>query len=145
MATGERIKFLRKLRGMTQKYLGLSIGFDKKAADVRMAQYESGTRKPKENLVKDIANTLEVSPHALTVPNIDSYIELMHTFFALEDFFALFFMLPLTFFTIPFPIPLTLSKSSGDFNLVVFLYLIIEAAFFSPIPEILISSALLAV
>lgn len=89
MATGERIKFIRKLRGMTQKYLGMTIGFDKKAADVRMAQYESGTRKPKEKLVNNIANALEVSPHALTVPDIDSYISLMHTLFALEDLYGI--------------------------------------------------------
>ena len=88
MATGERIKFIRNLRGMTQKLLGMTIGFDEKSADVRMAQYESGTRTPKENLVNDIANALEVSPHALSVPNIDSYIDLMHTLFALEDLYG---------------------------------------------------------
>lgn len=89
MATGERIKFIRNLRGMTQKYLGMIIGFDNKAADVRIAQYESGARKPKENLINTLANALEVSPQALTVPNIDSYINLMHTLFALEDLYGL--------------------------------------------------------
>ena len=47
MAIGERIRFLRNLRGMTQKYLGFAIGFPEKTADIRMAQYESGTRTPK--------------------------------------------------------------------------------------------------
>lgn len=85
MAIGERIRFLRNLRGMTQKWLGSAVGFPEKAADVRMAQYESGTRTPKENLVNDLARVLEVSPAALDVPNIESYIGLMHTLFALED------------------------------------------------------------
>ena len=89
MATGERIKFIRNLRGMTQKYLGMIMGFDENAADVRIAQYESGTRKPKEKLIDNFAEVLEVSPHALTVPNIDSYIDLMHTLFALEDLYGL--------------------------------------------------------
>lgn len=85
MAIGERIKFIRNLRGMTQKYLGMAIGFDEKTADVRLAQYESGTRTPKEKLVGELANALEVSTHALTVPDIESDIGLMHTLFALED------------------------------------------------------------
>ncbi|MDY0256606.1 helix-turn-helix transcriptional regulator [Gudongella oleilytica] len=85
MAIGERIRFIRTLRGMTQKYLGQSIGFDEKTADVRMAQYEAGTRKPKADLTKSLADALDVSPYALDVPDIDSNIGLMHTFFALED------------------------------------------------------------
>ncbi|MDL2218751.1 helix-turn-helix domain-containing protein [Ruminococcaceae bacterium OttesenSCG-928-O06] len=85
MAIGERIHFLRNLRGMTQKYLGQAVGFPEKTADVRMAQYESGTRTPKADLTKTLANILEVSPHALDVPDIDSDIGLMHTLFTLED------------------------------------------------------------
>ena len=50
MAIGERIRFFRNLRGMTQKSLGMSIGFAEKTADIRMAQYESGTRTQKKSL-----------------------------------------------------------------------------------------------
>ena len=85
MAIGERIRFFRNLRGMTQKYLGQAVGFDEKTADVRMAQYESGTRTPKADLKNALAQTLEVSPNALAVPDIDSNIGLMHTLFTLED------------------------------------------------------------
>jgi transcriptional regulator with XRE-family HTH domain len=85
MAIGERIRFIRNLRGMTQKYLGISVGFDEKTADVRMAQYESGTRTPKADLTKFLAASLDVSPHALDVPDIDSNVGLMHTLFTLED------------------------------------------------------------
>ena len=89
MAIGERIRFIRNLRGMTQKYLGMQIGFGEKTADVRMAQYESGTRTPKENYVADIANALDVSPKALDLPDIDSYVGLAHTLFALEDLYGI--------------------------------------------------------
>ena len=89
MAIGERIRFIRNMRGITQKSLGTAIGFDDKTADVRMAQYESGTRTPKEKLVTNLANVLDVSPHALAVPNIDSDVGLMHTLFAIEDLFGL--------------------------------------------------------
>jgi transcriptional regulator with XRE-family HTH domain len=85
MAIGERIRFFRNLRGITQKYLGMAIGFAEKTADVRMAQYESGTRTPKADLTATLAKTLDVSPNALNIPNIDSNIGLMHTLFALED------------------------------------------------------------
>lgn len=85
MAIGERIHFLRNLRGMTQKYLGRAVGFPEKTADVRMAQYESGTRTPKADLTKSLAAALDVSPQALDIPEIDNDIGLMHTLFALED------------------------------------------------------------
>ena len=32
MAIGERIRFFRNLRGMTQKYLGQEVGFPEKTA-----------------------------------------------------------------------------------------------------------------
>ena len=50
MAIGERIHFFRTLRGMTQKYLGMALGFPEKSADVRLAQYENGSRTPKADL-----------------------------------------------------------------------------------------------
>ncbi len=85
MAIGERIRFIRNLRGMTQKWLGQAVGFPQKTADVRMAQYESGSRTPKEDLVKALAYVLEVSPLALSIPDIDSDLGFIHTMFAIED------------------------------------------------------------
>ena len=89
MAIGERIRFFRNLRGMTQKYLGQVVGFPEKTADIRMAQYESGSRTPKAELTESLAGALGVSPLALSVPDIDSYIGLMHTLFTLEDLYGL--------------------------------------------------------
>lgn len=89
MAIGERIRFFRNLRGMTQKYLGHVVEFPEKTADIRMAQYESGSRTPKADLTNTLAQVFEVSPQALTVPDIDSYIGLMHTLFTLEDLYGL--------------------------------------------------------
>ena len=89
MAIGERIRFFRNLRGMTQKYLGQMVGFPEKTADIRMAQYESGSRSPKAELTENLAGALGVSPLALSVPDIDSYLGLMHTLFTLEDRYGL--------------------------------------------------------
>ena len=89
MAIGERIHFFRTMRGMTQKYLGMALGFPEKSADVRLAQYENGSRTPKADVTAALAQALDVSPKALDVPDIDSYIGLMHTLFTLEDRYGL--------------------------------------------------------
>lgn len=89
MAIGERMHFFRTLRGMTQKYLGQMIGFSEKTADVRIAQYESGKRGPKDEMINQLADVFDVAPEALKVPDIDNYIGLMHTLFTLEDRYGL--------------------------------------------------------
>ena len=89
MAIGERIHFFRIMRGMTQKYLGMEMGFPEGSADVRMAQYETGSRTPKADLTKTLADYFEISTNALTVPDIDTDIGLIHTLFVLEDIHGL--------------------------------------------------------
>ena len=85
MAIGERIRFFRNLRGMTQKALGMAVGFPEQSADIRIAQYESGTRTPKPDLTSELARILGVSSQALNVPDINNHIALAHTLFVLED------------------------------------------------------------
>lgn len=68
MAIGERIHFFRLLRGMTQKYLGMAVGFPEKSADVRVAQYETGSRTPKADLTAALAQVLDVSPPRTLCP-----------------------------------------------------------------------------
>lgn len=89
MAIGERIRFIRNQRGMTQKWLGIKVGYPEKTADIRIAQYESGSRGPKDELIKKLAEVLDVSTAALTVPDIESYVGIMHTLFTLEDLYGL--------------------------------------------------------
>ena len=89
MAIGERIRFFRNLKGMTQKYLGVKLGFPEKTADIRMAQYESGSRTPKEELTNELAELFGISASALNVPDIESYNGLMHTLFVLEDLYGI--------------------------------------------------------
>lgn len=89
MAFGKRIKFFRNRKGMKQKELGEILGFLGKTSDVRVAQYETEARTPKTDLVKEMAQIFDVSPRAINVPNIDSYLGLMHTLFALEDMYGI--------------------------------------------------------
>ena len=74
---------------MTLKYLSMAVDFPEKSADVRLAQYETGSRIPKAGLTVALAQVLDVSPHALSVSDIDSYVGLMHTLFTLEDNYGL--------------------------------------------------------
>lgn len=89
MAFGKRIKFFRNRKGMKQKELGELLGFLGKTSDVRVAQYETEARTPKADLVKEMAQIFGVSPRAINVPNIDSYLGLMHTLFTLEDMYGI--------------------------------------------------------
>ena len=89
MAFGKRIKFFRNRKGMKQKELGELLGFLGKTSDVRVAQYETEARTPKVDLVKEMAQIFDVSPRAINIPNIDSYLGFMHTLFALEDMYGL--------------------------------------------------------
>lgn len=77
------------MRGMTQKYLGMLVCFPERSADVHLAQYETGSRKPKADLTAALAQALDVAPKTLDVPDIDRYIGLMHTLFTLEYIYGL--------------------------------------------------------
>ena len=67
MSPGKRIRSFRLKRGMTQRALGRAVGFPAKTADIRIAQYESGARTPKHDLLCAFAQTLEVPVSALEV------------------------------------------------------------------------------
>lgn len=92
MGVGERIRWFRKRKDLTQRELGLKVGFTNKTADLRIRQYETRLRNPKEDTIRDLAQVFEVAEEALAVPDIDSYIGLMHTLFALEDLYGLTIM-----------------------------------------------------
>ena len=85
MTIGEKIKYARNLRGLTQKELGLKLGFDEKSADVRIAQYESGTRTPKADLLSEIANLLDVNISFLKNPSLENTETFIHLLFVLEQ------------------------------------------------------------
>ena len=87
MIIGDRIKHFRNRKGLTQKELGEAIGFDNRTADVRIAQYEKGTRNPKKKYTDKIAEVLNINERALEIPEIDTtdYISFFQFLFALED------------------------------------------------------------
>lgn len=62
MLIGERIKRIRSFRGLTQAEFGIALGFDAKNAAVRVAQYESNYRAPKEDMINQMADILNANP-----------------------------------------------------------------------------------
>ena len=60
MKLGARIRKIRMFRNITQKELGRRLGYGENSADVRIAQYESGQRTPKQETLIRIAEILEV-------------------------------------------------------------------------------------
>ena len=88
MAFGKRLRFFRTRKGLTQKQVGEAAGFKGNTSEVRMAQYETEARTPKEPLIQQLSEMYGVSPRAIKVPDIDSELGLMHTLFALEDMYG---------------------------------------------------------
>lgn len=80
---GEKIKKFRLIRKATQ----LDLGYHVKLNDLRVRQYETGKRNPKEDLVEKFAEALDVEPAALSNTEPDTIDGLMHTLFDLEDTF----------------------------------------------------------
>jgi len=89
VAIGERIKRVRNLRKLTQKELGLAIGFEENTADVRVAQYESGTRTPKEDMLQKIAEVLDVNYRSLYEPTLYAAEDVMYTLFELDEHYGI--------------------------------------------------------
>lgn len=80
---GARIRKIRTEKGLSQADLGSMVGL---TAD-RIQKYENGARKPKTDLLKQIASALGVSTLALVDPNTTSYIGAMFALFELEEHF----------------------------------------------------------
>ncbi|MCQ2077351.1 MAG: helix-turn-helix transcriptional regulator [Bacteroidaceae bacterium] len=85
MKIGEKIRKFRLIRQATQ----LDLGYHVKLSDLRVGQYETGKRNPKDDLVERFAQALDVEPAALSNNEPDTIDGLMHTLFDLEETFNL--------------------------------------------------------
>lgn len=84
MSIGSIIRALRMKKGLTQRQLGVMLGFNESNADVRVAQYESANKVPRKDLLERIANVLDVDVSFLN-PDIRNPIGKMQLLFSLED------------------------------------------------------------
>ena len=85
MTIGERIKRIRTFRNMTQAELGLALGFEGKNQAVRITQYETNYRVPKNDMIFEIAKILNCNYKALSNYDSGSAEDIMETFFWLEE------------------------------------------------------------
>lgn len=84
MTVGEKIKYIRTFRSMTQQQLGVAIGLPAKGADNRVAQYETNYRVPKKDMLMDMAKVLDVNYINFIPPVSGSAEDIMQTFFWLD-------------------------------------------------------------
>lgn len=83
---GKKLKKYRSLKGLTQKELGLMIGFSNATADSRIRKYEKNLMAPKADIKEKLVNSLEIDPAALSYTEINSTEELIYLFLLLEDY-----------------------------------------------------------
>lgn len=65
MQIGERIKKIREFRNLSQKELGIAVGFPEKSASARFTQYEIGSRIPKLETINILCKVLKCNPSNL--------------------------------------------------------------------------------
>lgn len=85
MTFGEKIRKFRVLNGMTQKELGMAVGFPVATADSRIRKYESGKMSPKKEIKEKLIAALDVDESALTKTEISNVEDVMHLLFELEE------------------------------------------------------------
>lgn len=78
---GQRLKFVRKYRCMTQKELGILLGYPEDQADIRIAQYENNSRKPKTKTIEKLASVLDVSTAVFSTTICSSREDLLQSLF----------------------------------------------------------------
>ncbi len=77
---GQRIREIRMSQGISQVELGKRVGL----TGERIQKYEKGTRKPKLELLKQIAKALGVETQALADPIVCTYEGAMYSLFEME-------------------------------------------------------------
>lgn len=87
--SGQTIKFCRKTAGLTQKELGLLLGFPESNAEIRVAQYEANARFPRDEMTKRIAQILNISKYAISKPSLENELAAIHTLMKIDLMYGL--------------------------------------------------------
>ena len=89
MTRGKKIRKYRVLKGLTQRELGLAVGFSEATADSRIRKYELDIIKPKDSMREKIARALEVDLSAISDIDIATYEDVMRVLFLFEEAFGM--------------------------------------------------------
>lgn len=85
MTVGERIKKIRIFRKLTMDELGAALGFEGKNMSVRVSQYETGDRIPREDMIMKLAKALHCNYKALSDYSLGTAEDIIETLFWLEE------------------------------------------------------------
>lgn len=73
------------MKNLTQKDLGIKVGFSAATADSRIRKYEKDIMAPKNDIRQKIADALDIDLSALSDINIESYEDIMQILFLFEE------------------------------------------------------------
>ena|GEM_PF-27855 len=85
IAFNAKLKAVREFRGLTQKALGIQMGYDEKTADARIRHYEMGKITPKRLGMEKLAEILRVNIINFAVDESGSLEHIMQMFFWLDE------------------------------------------------------------
>lgn len=105
MSIANRIRYFRCRLGLTQKALGMLMGFSEQTAHVRICQYESGSIQPSRKRIDELAQIFRVSADAIQTPELETIAGLMHTLFLLEELYGFRFSETGSGFRLELPCP----------------------------------------
>lgn len=89
MNLGDKIRKYRTLKGLTQKDLGIEVGFSAATADSRIRKYEKNIMAPKEDIRSKIADALDVDLSAISDIDVQNYEDIMQILFLFEEEFGM--------------------------------------------------------
>lgn len=82
MDIGEKIRYVRQLRGLTQEELAIKVGLGEgENGRTRISQYENGNRKPKEDMLEKISQALNVKSLYLSTKERTPALDFVFTLF----------------------------------------------------------------
>ena len=86
---GKTLKHCRKQLGLTQKELGILMGFPEHNADVRIAQYESGKRRAKMKIIRKLSEILGICKYSILPVSVENETAVMQMLMRIDTLYGL--------------------------------------------------------
>ncbi len=86
MTIGDKIRFIRNFRAMTQKEVGIALGISEKNAAKRIHQYEKNEKIPRDDVVEKMAEIMNVSHFAVAKTCDNEIVECFEDFMWSETY-----------------------------------------------------------
>ncbi len=86
---GGKIRRYRELKGLTQKQLGMKCGFGPTTAEIRLSQYESNKREPRDSMMAALIEALDLDENVLLDVDLRSRARMYQALFEIEDLHGL--------------------------------------------------------